>query len=181
MTGRTGDAISQLEDELGVAYGPLGNVRHARAMKALSTVVMANLDPNTTTLGLDAKILIGLVYAEVVGNDVLKSNNIQLAERIAPSLGYRKMTAVNKFAGQELAEASLPAGLSTVEAAAVLLAKAAAPSPSEINRISIDFACHSLTAAQIVEAVVWLSVQQALHRLHVFYEASLALTNGSDH
>ena len=30
---------------------------------------------------------------------------------------------------------------------------------------------NSLTPAQIVEAVVWLSIQQLLHRLYVFYDA----------
>ena len=113
-----------------------------------------------------------LVYARVVGNEVLTSEAIQLALELAPDLGHPVLTAVGRFATAPPETATLPPQLTSEEAAAVMLAKAGAPSPSQVNEISIDVATAALSPAQIVETVVWLSVQQMLHRLYAFYDAS---------
>jgi alkylhydroperoxidase family enzyme len=171
MSARPGLALLTLEEELGYAYTTLASLNHSRAIRAIATVIRDNMNPSVTTLGLGPKCLIALVYARVVGNEVLTAEAVQMAERLAPEIGHRKLTAIGRFASANLATAVLPPGLSSVEAAVVMLAKAAAPSPSEINQITIATAAGSLSAAQIVEAVVWVSVQQLLHRLYVFYDA----------
>jgi alkylhydroperoxidase family enzyme len=171
MSARPGLALLQLEEQLGYAYTTLASLNHNRAIRSIATVIRDNMNAETTTLGLGPKCLIALVYARVVGNEVLTAEAVQMAERLAPEIGHRKLTAIGRFAAADLASATLPPGLSTVEAAVVMLTKAAAPSPSEVNQITIATATESLTPAQIVEAVVWLSVQQLLHRLYVFYEA----------
>ncbi len=171
MSTRPGLSLLRLEEQIGHAYTTLASLDHARAVRAIATSVRDNLDPETTELGLGSKCLIALVYARVVGNDVLTAEAVQMAERLAPEIGHRKLTAIGRFAAADMTTATLPPGLSTVEAASVMLAKAAAPSPSNVTGITIATVADSLTPAQIVEAVVWLSVQQLLHRLYVFYDA----------
>ncbi len=171
MSSRPGVALLALEEEVGYAYTTLASLNQKRAVRAIATVVRDNMNPDDTTLGLGAKCMIALVYAQVVGNEVLTADAVQMAERLAPEIGHRRLAAIGKFAAADMTEARIPPGLSTVESAVVMLAKAAAPSPSEVNRITIAMAADSLTPAQIVEAVVWISVQQLLHRLYVYYEA----------
>ena len=170
VSSRTGEALMQLEDELGYAYSTLASLNHSRPVRAIATVIRDNMDPNTTTIGVGQKCLIALVYARVVGNEALTAEAIQMAERLAPEIGHKMLTAIGRFAASDLTEAIIPPGLSTVQAAVVMLAKAAAPSPSEINQITIATAAQALSPPQIVETVVWISVQQLLHRLYVFYE-----------
>ncbi|MGI9598096.1 MAG: hypothetical protein ACR2QK_18170 [Acidimicrobiales bacterium] len=171
MSARPGMALLALEEELGYAYTTLASLNHKRAVRAIATVIRDNMNPETTTLGVGAKCLIALVYARVVGNEVLTAEAVQMAERLAPEIGHRRLTAIGRFAAADMTSAQIPPGLSTVEAAVVMLSKAAAPSPSEVNHITIAVAADSLSPEQIVEAVVWLSVQQLLHRLYVYYEA----------
>jgi alkylhydroperoxidase family enzyme len=171
MSSRPGEALLRLEDDLGYAYSTLASLNHNRAIRAIATVIRDNMNPENTTIGVGQKCLIALVYARVVGNEALTAEAIQMAERLAPEIGHRKLTAIGRFAARDMTEATIPPGLTTVQAAVVMLSKAAAPSPSEINQITIATAAQALRPEQIVETVTWLSVQQLLHRLYVFYEA----------
>ncbi len=172
MSSRIAPALLTLEAEVGHSFPILASLRHNRAVRAIATVLRDNLDSERTVLGLRAKCLVGLVYARVVGNEVLTSEAIQLALTLVPDLDHPLLTAVGRFATAPPETATLPPGLTSEEAAAVMLAKVAAPSPSQVNEISIEVAAGSLSPAQIVETVIWLSVQQLLHRLYVFYDAS---------
>ena len=113
-----------------------------------------------------------MVYARVVGNEVLTSEAIQLALSLVPDIDHPLLTAVGRFATAPAETATLPSQLTSVEQAAVMLAKVGSPSPSQVNEISIASAAEALTPAQIVETVVWMSVQQLLHRLYSYYDAS---------
>ena len=172
MSGRIAPALLTLEADVGHSFPILASLHHGRGVRAIATVLRDNLDPELSTLGLRAKCLVGLVYARVVGNEVLTSEAIQLALTLVPDMDHPLLTAVGRFATASPETATLPPQLSSVEAAAVMLAKVGAPSPSQINEISIEAAAGSMSAAQIVEMVVWLSVQQALHRLYVYYDVS---------
>jgi hypothetical protein len=59
--------------------------------------------------------------------------------------------------------------LTEKEAAAMLLAIAAAPSPAQVNDAVIETVLNHLPPAGIVEMVVWLSVLQLLHRLNCYH------------
>ena len=172
MSGRIAPALLTLEADVGHSFPILASLHHGRGVRAIATVLRDNLDPELSTLGLRAKCLVGLVYARVVGNEVLTSEAIQLALTLVPDMDHPLLTAVGRFATASPETATLPPQLSSVEAAAVMLAKVGAPSPSQINEISIEAAAGSMSAAQIVEMVVWLSVQQTLHRLYVYYDVS---------
>lgn len=172
MSSRIAPALLTLEADVGHSFPILASLQHSRAVRAIATVLRDNLDSDLTVLGLRAKCLVGLVYARVVGNEVLTSEAIQLALTLDPDIDHPLLTAVGRFATAPPERAALPPQLTSVEAAAIMLAKVASPSPSQVNEISIEAAAGSLSAAQIVETVSWLAVQQALHRLYVYYDVS---------
>ena len=172
MSSRIAPALLALETDVGHSFPILASLQHGRAVRAIATVLRDNLNPETTALGLRAKCLVGLVYARVVGNEVLTSEAIQLALTLVPDLDHPLLTAVGRFATAPPETAVLPPQLSSLEQAAVMLAKVGAPSPSQVNEISIAAANEALSPAQIVETVVWLSVQQLLNRLYAYYDAS---------
>ena len=171
VSSRTGSAVIELEEQLGFAPAALAHLTHNRPVRAITTAIRDNLDADTSVLGLGPKCLIALVYGQMAGNEVLIAEALQMAEKLAPELDHRKLGAVSRFAAADLSTASVPPGLTSVEAAVVMLTKSAAPSPSEVNQITIATATSSLSPAQIVEAVVWISVLQLLHRIHMFYDA----------
>ena len=96
-------------------------------------------------------------------------------ELLAPEIDPRMMVEVGKYAICPPELAVIPKGLSSREAAALILARAASTSPSSINEITISTVIDHLTPAQIVETVVWLSVLQMLHRLYAYYDARIGL------
>ncbi len=172
MSGRIAPALLTLEADVGHSFPILASLQHNRAVRAIATALRDNLDPELTKLGLGAKCLVGLVYARVVDDDVLTAEAVQLTETLAPEIDPRVMAAVSRFATEPSETAVLPPGLTSEQAAAVMLAKVGSPSPSEVNEITVDTAVNALTPAQIVETVVWISLQQLLHRLYCFFDAS---------
>lgn len=172
VPNRISSVLMMLEDEVGYSFPVLSNLRHAKAVKAIGTVLRDNLDPDLTELGLGAKCLVGLVYARVVGNDKLAGEAQVLANIYAPHLTPHTLAAVSRFAAGEAEYADVPAGLSAVEAAAVMLAKTGSPSPSTVTEITIDSATSMLAPAQIVEVIIWLSIQQMMHRMYSFYDVA---------
>ena len=101
---------------------------------------------------------------------------VQLASHLAPDLDTGLLVDVGNFAVADARVAELPSGLSAVEAAAIILAKAAATSPSGVNEITISTVMDHLEPAQIVEIMLWLSLLQMLHRLYAFYDARIGIT-----
>jgi hypothetical protein len=122
------------------------------------------------------KCLAAMVFAKVVDNEILVAEAVQLADLLAPELDQRKLIDVGLFAVAPVEKATLPSDLSSVEAAAVSLAKASSTSPSGVTEITISSVTQHLSPPQIVELVVWLSVLQMLHRLYIFYDAKIGLT-----
>ena len=175
VSGRIGPALMMLEDKVGYAFPILSTLRHKRAVKAIAAVLRENLDPNLTKVGLPAKCMAGLVFAKVVEDEMLMSEMIQLAQLLAPEIDPGLLVEVGKYAVYPAEYAEIPRGLSSREAAAIMLAKAASTSPSNVNEITVSTVVNHLTPAQIVETVVWLSVLQMLHRLYAYYDARIGL------
>lgn len=175
VSGRVGSALMMLEDELGYSFPIVGSIQQKKPVKAVSTVLRDNLNPDLTTIGLDVKCLVALVFARVVDNETLVAESLQLIDSLAPDLDPRLCVEVGRFADAS-EEAVLPRGLSSVGAAALILAKAGAPSPSTVNEITIATVADQLSAEQTVEIVTWLSVLQMLHRLYAFYDARVGLS-----
>jgi hypothetical protein len=172
-----------LEQLTGHRFPLLGYLRHPRAIRALATVLRDNLDPNQSEIGLTAKCLAGLVYATVVGNQILVREAHLLAGQLAPDLTETTLAAISQFTTKSVVEdvtacqqtllelAALP-GLSRPDAAAVLLARFASTSPAQISQIILGEVSSILSPASIIELLMWLSLQQLLHRVGSFYAIS---------
>ena len=64
-------------------------------------------------------------------------------------------------------------------AVALLLAKALSPSPAELPAAVLAQVAETLSPEAQIELVVWVSVQQMLHRLGCFFGARAAALPGS--
>ena len=173
-----------LRDSTGHDFPVLARLRHARVSRSVAAMLRENLDPATTAVGLDVKVLAGVVFAEVVADRALGADVRALAAR----QGVREpsLDAARRFAttGDELdadeAAASAASGAGPMgpaangdvarARAALLLARAASPSPAEIDA-GIVAACRrgELGAPAIIEIVTWLAVLQMLHRLSSYH------------
>lgn len=120
-----------------------------------------NLDPTSSVVGVECKVLAGAIFAEIVGD-----------ERLADDIGAlaRHAGIDRKALGDTIAYArsdgmSSPAG-SRTESASLALARAASYSPARIDAATVH-ACQEggLSPAAVVEIITWLSVLQMLHRL----------------
>jgi len=175
VSGRIGSALMMLEDQVGYGFPILASVKHKRAVKAIATVLRDNLDAEKTVVGLDVKCLVAMVFAKVSENEMLIAEAVQLTSSLAPAVDTATLVEVGDFAVASAEFAELPAGLNGIQSAAVILAKAASTSPSDVNEITIGTMAERLDPPQIVEVVVWLSVLQMLNRIYSYFDARIGL------
>ena len=146
----------------------LTKMAHARPRRALTAMLRHNLDPDQSAVGVGIKALAGLVFANHAGN-------APLADR-ARALAAHHLISDEAIAAADQIESDTLGGLDAIDAldetmkATLRLARAVTPSPAAVDQATIDYVSASLTSAQIVEIVVWLSVSQLLHRLSLYYE-----------
>lgn len=170
-----------LEERTGHDFPLLAKVGSKRAVKAITTVLRDNLSAADSRLGLPVKILAGLVYATVIGNQTLAAEARKLAQRTSPPLPEETLQAAARFAAEPMegeggieaartSLASLP-GLDAKAALALLLAKAISPSPATVPPALLTEGAEGLSPEAQIELVVWVSIQQMLHRLGCFVEA----------
>jgi alkylhydroperoxidase family enzyme len=167
-----------LAERAGHDYPLLGRLSQPRVVRTLATMLRDNLDPSTTLVGLEAKRLAAIVFATVVGNPGLVAE----AREVAARSGARAVDAVAALAAapggcdtsEDLRASAAPlaaAGLADPTVAALLLAKAASFSPARVSEHTLAFVGDRLAPGAVVELLVWLSLQQLLHRLASFYAA----------
>jgi alkylhydroperoxidase family enzyme len=135
-------ARTYLSRRTGHDFPVLSRLTHARAIRALTTIIAANTDASTSELGLPAKYRAGLEYASAVQDE-------GLAGELEALIGH--------------------AGGDEENAQALALARAASSSPALIGPDEIAASTAELSPAAIIELMVWLSVLQTLHRLRVYY------------
>ena len=188
VPSRYPEAGAFLEQHTGHAFPLLGKLTHKRAIRALTTILRDNLNPEKSELGIANKCLAGLIYASIVGNFPLIKQAYSLIAHFVPAIDRKSLATVVEFAHQPDLDntAELEFAYSKIERAytqlsllpmfseqtlAVLfLAKAASSSPAKINSHIITRIDGCLSPASIVELMVWLSIQQLMHRLHCFYD-----------
>jgi hypothetical protein len=172
-----------LASHTGYHFPILSKLSHKRVIRSVATVLRDNLDPKHSNVGLTAKCLAGFVYATVVRNENLAMAARQLAIKLAPELNENIFATVAKFVVQPLGKdiASIEHAISALSEIpmlsekiiySILLARAASTSPAEITPGIIALVSPHLTHAIMVEIIVWLSVQQLLHRIDCFYALS---------
>ena len=168
-----------LKAETGHDFPLLGKLRSRRAVRAIATVLRDNLNVSGSRLSLGVKTLAGLVYASAVGNATLARE----ARILVPySVQETTLDAIAAFAAEPfdasdsgMADAltrleALP-GITSTAALALLMAKAASPSPAQLPATLITRVYATLSPEAQVELVVWISVQQMLHRLGSYLDA----------
>ena len=171
-----------LEAQTGYSFPLLAHCQEGRVIRAIATVLRDNLDANTTKIGIDSKCLAGLVFARVVGNQRLADEAATLVGHHSSTLGRETADKVGELAmeygkfdqqsSKQLITALVSMGLTKKQAASVVLAKAVSNSPAEVNKAVLQEVVPLLTAKEVVELVVWISVQQMLHRLYTYFEVS---------
>lgn len=140
--GKWPAAGTYLRMRTGHDFPVLSRLTHVRAIRALTAIIAANTDPHTSELGLRAKYVAGRMYAETVADEGLASEMNSLA-----------------------ADASGDAPARPV----LTLTEAASPSPAQVTADVVREATAGLSAAAVIELLVWLSVLQTLHRLRVYF------------
>lgn len=171
-----------LKETTGHDFPLLAKVRSQRAVRAIATVLRDNLTASGSRLGLRTKVLAGLVYATVVGNETLAREARGLAARLDPPVAEETLAAIARFAAEPaddlqdeiemagaLARLEAFPGLGGEAALALLLAKAVSPSPAAVPEPLIERVAQTLSPEAQVELVVWVAVQQMLHRLVCFF------------
>ena len=154
-----------LEKATGYSFPVLGRITHGRAIRGMATMVRDNLDAQTTQIGLEAKSLVGVVYATLAQDLSLKRDMRKLAahHRVPDAV----VDAVASFAANT---GDLPS-LDPKTALALHLARAVTPNPAVTDEALVE-RLRPLAPAAIVETVVWVSVLQMLKRLGAYYTAA---------
>lgn len=136
---------AHLTQHTGHDFAVLGRPHSRRAARAVGTMLCANLDPTTTVVGIEAKVLAGLVFADVVESPDLRDDLHAVARHLGMSTDR---------------DAKDPA-----ESAVLTLARAASSSPARIDAATVQACDGVLAPAAVIEIVTWLAVLQLLHRL----------------
>ncbi|HET9873292.1 MAG TPA: hypothetical protein VFP89_11965 [Propionibacteriaceae bacterium] len=133
--------------------------------RSVASMLGENLDPATSVVGIDIKVLAGAVFAEIVEDTQLADDMRQLARNLGVDSHrlHQAVAAAHDGGPQQVL------GGDPMASAALALARAASHSPARIDASTIQ-ACRDgeLSAAAIVEIITWLSIMQLLHRLTCF-------------
>ncbi len=167
---------SWLREHTGHPFPLLARLRSKRAIRAIATVLRDNLTPAEGGLDLRVKVLAGLVYALTVQNKALARETRGMAARMGHGRRKALLDGVARFAAEPFdpGESTLDAtlahlkalpGLNAQTALVLLLAKAISPSPAFVPEPLVARVARDLAPEIQIELVVWISIQQMLHRL----------------
>lgn len=150
-----------LAETTGHDFPVLARLRSGRARRSIASILRHNLDPRSSTVGLDVKLLAGAIFAEVVADEYL-ARDIRALARHA-HIDTERLQAAAVFSRDDHAT---PPTHDPTAAGVLVLARAAAYTPARVDASTVA-ACRNggLSPATIVETVTWLSVLQLLHRL----------------
>lgn len=163
VPSRWPDAGAFLSELTGHDFPVLGRLHSSRVRRSIASMLKINLDPASSIVGVETKVLAGAVFAEIVADGDLAADMQALARHAG--IDADRLATTTAFArGDDAAvPADQPAG------AALILARAASYSPARVDSTTVA-ACResNLSAAAIVELITWLAVLQMLHRLSCF-------------
>jgi alkylhydroperoxidase family enzyme len=150
-----------LTERTGHGFPVLERLHSRRARRSMASILGQNLDPSTSVVGVDLKVLIGAIFAEIVDDERL-ADDVRALARHAGIDSERLRGAVAFGRGDD----TTATAFTESESASLTLAGAASYSPARIDASTVE-ACQEagLSPASIVEIISWLSVLQMLHRL----------------
>ena len=155
------DVAAFLSERTGHDFRVLEGLHSRRARRAMASMLQQNLDPASSVVGIDLKVLVGAIFAEIVGDERL-ADDIRALARHADIDSVKLRDAIAYAQGDD----AKPLAGSRAESAALALARAASCSPARTDASIVDACAESgLSPAAVVEIITWLSVLQMLHRL----------------
>jgi len=165
--GRWPEIAAFLTHRTGHDFPVLERLHSRRARRSVASILVQNLDPASSVVGVELKVLAGAMFAEIVADERLAADVVALARHAG--LGAEKLEDAVAYARGD--DGASPAG-SHGESAMLALARAASYSPARIDAAIVE-ACEEsgLAPPAIVEVVTWLSVLQMLHRLTCYLTA----------
>lgn len=154
------DVAGVLRRQTGHDFPVLASLRSGRIRRCIATVLLDNLDPRSSEVGIATKLLAGTVFAAVAQDERLAGDLAALAH--AADVPVRRLADAAAFAADN---DRIPAD-DAQQAALLALARAGSSSPARVSE-DVATACRdsALSPTSIVELVTWLSVLQLLHRL----------------
>ena|SRR5215203_355863 len=169
-----------LKEHTGYSFPILKPIKQGRVLRAIATVLRDNLNKDLTEVGLKTKMLASYIFAKFVFNDTLTNEVKSMTADIAPELDDEAYHKLDEIACIELPTDAAMCNeviislqqqltLTEKEAAIMLLAIAAAPSPAQVNDTVNEAVLNHAEPQSIVEIMVWLSILQLLHRLTSYY------------
>lgn len=168
-----------LREQTGHDFPILGRLRHTRARRALATMLYDNLTARDSAIGLQAKTLAGLVYAIVADDEELAAEARLLAKH--SGVPESTLSAVAEFAlAPALFDTDSDVAASELELRsdkridqawcdALLVAKASSYSPAQTTPPLVTRIGARLAPEALIEVIIWISIQQLLHRLGAFF------------
>jgi alkylhydroperoxidase family enzyme len=156
-----------LRERTGHEFPVLSRLRAKRVVRAVATMLRDNLDPTTSVIGLEAKILAGAIFAAVIEDESLLAEIRLLAVRQhIPPESLDVAVQYGRAAGD------LPPAIDHRTATLLRLARAASPSPARIDAAVVaECRENQLSSAGVVELITWLAVLQMMHRLTSYFAA----------
>jgi len=150
-----------LSERTGHDFPVLERLQSGRARRSLASVLQMNLDPAPSVVGVELKVLVGAIFAEIVGDERL-ADDISALARHAGIDSDQLRDAMEYARGDDTASPAV----SRAASASLALARDASYSPARIDTPTVE-ACQEsgLSPAAVVEIITWLSVLQMLHRL----------------
>lgn len=150
-----------LSERTGHDFAVLERLHSRRARRSIASMLQQNLHPASSIVGIELKVLVGAIFAEIVDNERL-ADDIRALARHAGVDSQQVRDAISYARGDD---AVSPAD-SRTESASLALARAASYSPARIDASTVHACDESgLSPAAVVEIITWLSVLQLLHRL----------------
>lgn len=160
-----------LRQKTGHDFPVLSRLRNARGVRAIASILRENLNPATTVLGLDVKVLAGMVFATVIADEPLAAEARLLGSSAGVSATQLDDAAQFAVSGVEPQVTGM--AIDAKVNAVLLVSRAASPSPAEITPHVVEMWRQSgLSSPALVELITWLSVLQMLHRLSSYYSSS---------
>lgn len=169
-----------LQQETGVNVETLDRLTHDRPRRALAAMIRDNIDSDASALGLYYKFLAGMVFAELANSASSRAHARAMLSTTGETLSEIQLTALQQLASKptpiddsgitEATQNLVYVGFSEMEASICLLGRAIAPSPAEISPAMVSLAKRELTQDKCIELVTWMSIQQLLHRLDIYFE-----------
>jgi len=150
-----------LSERTGHDFPVLERLQSRRARRSIASVLQMNLDPAPSVVGVELKVLIGAIFAEIVGDERL-ADDIRALARHAGIDSDQLREAMEYARGED----TVPTAASPAASASLALARDASYSPAHIDTSTVEACKESgLSPAAVVEIITWLSVLQMLHRL----------------